>query len=592
MLLSSVMMIVTALSSEKGVVTSVIAFDDSTKVSRGDEGEIILNAVPNYGNTITFEIERPPLHGTLTPPLNQSDHTALVIYRHDGKKGVLEDGFSFRVKSVGRAKSIAYKINIHILPPPALLTFEPQMLNFGAVMVSEKSQKNITITNIGGKKTTGRLLLPKGFTAPEGDGFTLNEDQSTQITISFSPIGVGDVSEEASLLPSLEKEALILKGSGRPRYEISKRAALEWEIKNLSPNSIRINFTGGEGWVMPTETLFSPKQNQIISFQQIEQTEVETKAPEKNTSVSISDGMSTNEIELPQPTRFIPLSVQQISQESLGTALIGSSLPVSFRFHNRSQSTKEIKWSASSASGGGMSEPKLVKLRGGEINDVSFTWIPSLPGAAVLKVSVFEGSKLPQEFFWKATVFAGSITPESSSQPFPIGLPTEQRDEEIPASPTPAEVKPIPPVNEATWGVEVSWLGRQRAFITWNAGSESQSRVSLEEIHLVQSDISNANHISEASKIPTSVRLESVALTGFNQVRKENHEMIKLPELSPGWHLIRLTLNTVGNSTPDASSQLQVMIPQKTSVWNICKMPIGILLLIFLLLFLWGRKWS
>ena len=586
-LLSVVSGVCTAYSKEKDWIRSVIAFDVSTNVVRGGDVEILLTSVPNYGNTVNFEIQALPQHGTISAPVNQSDHSATVIYHHNGTKNSLEDYFSFRASSVGRAKSVAYRATISIHAPPANLVFKPQIFNFGGVIVSETCETYVTISNIGGMKYNGKILLPNQFSAPDGDEIALDEGESKNIRICFTPITEGKISEEACILPSSEERPIMLKGTGLPRYQVEKVDGVSWKIKNLSTNEIRINFSGGEGWTMPSEVPIARKSESTVSFKQNDIEDGETNIVSKDTHVQISDGLSTNVIELPQPKRFAPLSVKQLSPDYLGSFPIGSPIHVAFQFQNRTDSPKYVKWRAMSASGGGMSEAKSMAIEGGSVEKIDWDWMPSLPGEATLRVSVTDGSKSLPELLWKAKMYAGM----SAQNPSPsLGITSALEAQKVDPSPTPIPQpkileNQIPPIDDISWGTERSWMGQQSQFVEWKSPSNSVATVAVEEITLVRPNVTSVSNRAEVASLPPSMKFQLLPLKFVEQRKEDNRRRASMIDLSPGCHLLRVTiLNNHG--APMNSSTIQVQILPNPSFWNSLKMPIGIMALILLGLFL------
>ena len=157
-LAASVMGKQSAPGERNAIVKPTIAIDANVQVRRGGEVEISLNAIPSYGNNETFVIQTPPVHGTLSDPKNCSDHTAKVIYQHDGGKEPLVDAFTFRVKAPGQALSVPATVTIKIVPLPPRLAFKPEVVDFGSVFLAGKGRTNVTLTNLGGTRSTGRLL--------------------------------------------------------------------------------------------------------------------------------------------------------------------------------------------------------------------------------------------------------------------------------------------------------------------------------------------------------------------------------------------------------------------------------------------------
>jgi hypothetical protein len=578
-------------------IKPTIVYDASAEVMRGGDGEITLKAVPNYGNPISFEVIKPPAHGTLSIPKNITDHSAVVSYRHDGSKGSLLDEFSFRGRTLGRAVSAVSKAEIRIIPPSPLITFSPALLDFGDVILSESRTTNVTIANLGGTKATGRMVLPKGFKAPDGDRFSLDGDESVVLEVSFSPMEAGVSSGEANTIPPYKYTTLSLKGVGRPRFEIIKKGPAEYEVINRSSNTIRINFSGGSGWQLPAEKPVPPNGRETISFQQMELDEPEgVQHPDQTNPsiVHISDGLTVIDMDLPAPKRFIPLMVQRGLPEPLVATPFGASIPVSFRLQNRSEFPKKIRWAAVSQSGGGTSGSRSVELGPGEVKEVRYDWVPTLSGEAALKLLVDEGAKKPHELIWKTRVLAASSSmPIVDSNPSPTSSASAEGTNESPP-PLPsqqAETHIIPRLDDLVWRCMNRWFGSPVVLLEWNARTNSTSTTTLEELVMVRSE----DHACQAggdSLVPSAFNMTAIPLNGFKHCLKGGRKTIEISHLSPGWHLLRLTQFAEGNSVPIACSQIQVRLPEKSSWWQAWKVPLGILAIALLLLFLRAHRAS
>jgi hypothetical protein len=580
-------------------IKPTFVYDARGVVMRGGDGEITLKAVPNYGNPISFEVIKPPTHGILSIPKNVTDHSAVVSYRHDGSKGPLNDAFSFRARTIGRAVSAISKAEIRIIPPSPLITFSPALLNFGDVILSESRTTNVSIANLGGTKATGRLVLPKGFTAPDGDRFSLEGDESVVMAVSFSPMEDGLSFGEANTIPSYKNTPLTMKGVGRPRFEIIKKGEAEYEVINRSSNPIRMNFSGGNGWQLPAEKPVPPNGRESIRFQQMELDEAEGLQHPDQTNpsiVHISDGLTSGEVELPAPKRFIPLMVQRVLPDPLLATPFGASIPVSFRVQNRSEFPKKARWSMTSQSGGGSSSSRSLEIGPGEVKETHFDWVPTLPGEAVLKLLVDEGSKKPRELFWKTRVLAASNSlPNATENPLSNSPVTSEGtyDSNPPLPPLQAETRMIPSVDDLLWRCKSQWFGSPVVLLEWNASPTLTTTTTLEELVTVHSE----DHASPGrgdSMMPSAFKMTAIPLNGFKQGprREGDRETIEISQLSPGWHLLRLSQFTEGDSVPLTCSQIQVRVPAKSPWWVAWKVPLGILSIALLMFILRSQRAS
>jgi hypothetical protein len=511
-----------------------------------------------------------------------------VIYHHDGSKDPLLDRFEFRAKAPGQSKSSAATVAVGIIPPPPHLSFDPPSLDFGSTLLSEKSRTNVLIRNLGGSRAAGRLVLPVGFTAPDGSGYHLEEGESASLAIEFSPMEQKEYEARPNCLPSVVMDPLVLRGRGHPRFEVASESETGWKISNLSHSPIRITFEHcGEAapWFLPAETLIPAGSHQSFSAQQLEDEE-RTNAVSTTSGIRITDGLSSSTVELPPSRRFIPLTVKPLTSPSLGSLPIGGSIRVSFSLTNRSDLPKKATWKISSASGGGMDHEEEVNLPGGEAKDLHHDWKPSLPGEAELKLVVEEGRKTRHELLWNATIARG-VPPDPGTQTREGEPPPPEMAgrESIPlnqASASPQDGTPLPPVDDAHWGVSSPWLGRPTAFLKWKAKVDDALRMSVEEVVLVPE---GKNSAFSQSGTPPAVTNAVIPVKAVPLSKEGEMTVMVLPDLSPGWHLILLS-RTTPEGNPEAQSRLQMIIPPKPSWWSLVKMPISIiaiLLLIFLL---------
>jgi hypothetical protein len=574
------------------VIRPTFVRDTKVSVPRGGEVEITLQAIPSYGNDVTFEIVTTPGHGTLSNLNNSSDHTATVIYHHDGSKDPLLDRFDFRAKAPGQSKSSAATVAVGIIPPPPHLSFDPPSLDFGSTLLSEKSRTNVVIKNLGGSRAAGRLVLPVGFTAPDGSVFHLEEGESASLAIEFSPLEQKEYEAWPNCLPSVVMDPLVLRGRGHPRFKVASESETGWKISNLSRSPIRITFEhcgDAAPWFLPAETLIPAGSQQSFSAQQVEDEE-RTNAVSKTSGIRITDGLSSSTVELPPSRRFIPLTVKPLTSPSLGSLPIGGTIRVSFSLTNRSDLLKKATWKISSVSGGGMDHEEEVNLPGGESKDFHHDWKPSLPGEAELKLVVEEGRKTRHELLWNATIAHG-VPPDPGTQnregepppPEMIGresIPLNQ------AAASPRDGTPLPPVDDAHWGVSSPWFGRPMAFLKWKAKVDDASRMSVEEVVLVPA---GKNSAFSQSGTPPAVTNAVIPVKAVPLHKEGEMTVMVLPDLSPGWHLILLS-RTTPEGNPEAQSRLQMIIPPKPSWWSLVKMPISIMAILLLIFLLRGLR--
>ena len=554
--------------SEKGV-DPTIACDLRSDVKRGGSVDLVLEAIPNFGNVITFEIQSRPLHGTLSNPAQLTDHSAKVTYRHDGSKDPKDDSFTFRAATAGRAKSSPATVNLAILPPPARLECDPSSLDFGEVFLSEKKQMMVKVTNKGGATARGRMILPVGFTAPAADGVTLGENESVDVMLEFSPMEEKQFSEPVSFASSQQKSLLLLKGGGRSRFHAEKTSSASCELINLSTSPIVISFTGGDGWEMPQGVQLPAGSRKAITFQPLPGMGSGV-ALAKSSNLHLSDGLSSVEMELPSADSIAPVTVERVSSESLGNIPSGSIQRIAFRLSNRSDGSKKLRWSLSSSSGGGSTMPTAAELAPDESREFLFDWRPARLGKARLILSVAEGSRI-QDVAWNALIVA-PFTPKPDFA-MQVKEPAES-SEEHPTMEHP-EAATIPPVAGAAWEIKTPWFGASRILMSWPLVGKESGSMELEENHVVM--LSNA----PVPPVTTALRIEPVQFHDLKKSIQGRREVVLLPPLLEGWHLILLSkLSPTGQT--EEFSQFQIEVPHTASLWVRMRWPMGILLLVSL----------
>jgi len=564
----------------------------TAKVSRGNDIEINLDAIPSFGNQMTFQVQNPPLHGALSGLRATSDHTATVIYRHDGSKAPLTDEFTFRAQGKGQSMSESAHCTISIIPPPALISYDPPSLDFGALMISMKKQQNVTIVNRGGETAEGRIILPQGFAAPLGDRYRLDEGQSNSIAIEFDPMEERAYDGLATTQPSCEKSALQLHGVGISRFELKNVIPTEWEVRNLCEVPIRISCTGGEGWNLPSETSLPPHESRRLIFQQSDEGGGTKNSIASNAAVHLSDGLSDREISLPPLIRFTPIVLYSVTPSDLGRIPIGGTAQVSFTLINRSEYPKHLTWQITSQSGGGADEPEVVDLNGGESREIRYDWKPSLPGDSVIRLTVSEGKSLKQvkstgpELLWKATVLpsAPSTTSSDANQRVKEGQEAPLDEPQV-SAPIDAKVISVPQVSGGSSVVLSSWMGTPSVILRWDATEVDPSCFKVEEEQLILMEPIAIHNQDQGVFQPPKTK-EAIIPYDVSLAKKRGNQLVlKLPRLSPGWHHLVLSQfsKDVGLA---ARSQFQIQVPQRSSWWTLLKMPLCVVLIsaLFLLL--------
>lgn len=583
-------------ASEKGMGTVSPTFvrDSKTKVPRGGEVTVTLAAIPSYGNTETFEIMAHPLHGTLSNLKNTSDHTATVIYHHDGSKAPLQDLFSFRAKAPGQALSSPAKAIVRIIPPPPLLVFEPRELDFGRVILSGKRVTNVLLTNLGGERAVGRIVFPSGFSSTNGGGYSLAEGESAMVPVEFSPMEARVYEDKITCLPPVETQALVLRGNGVSRFAVTLAGTDAWNVRNLSSNAIRVSFlptAGCAGWLMPPETVLTSASGKVFTFLQEDDDESRdtSSGASEGSKVRVSDGLTESILELPPARRFIPLTVQAITPSVMGTLPLGGSATLSFSLLNRSDLPKCAFWKVTSALGGGMQETSPLELGGGESKEIHYNWTPSLPGEGLVRLVVEEEKKTSHTLLWKALVSrSNDVAPASrimSQKAVPAGDGGAAGEEAHapPVNPSPALQSTVPAVDGVAVEAVKNRFGFPGVVARWNVPPGSISKTRIQECLLVPGEeaIATPGPLSRNSS-SMMVKLQDLnqQSLGSDSARKG----VLITGLGEGWHLIVISQTTAGGDLK-AQSQVHVLVPRNPTLWGLVKMPLGILAMILLILF-------
>ena len=572
-------------------IKPTFARDAVARVSRGGEVEITLDAIPSYGNAITFQIQNPPIHGTLSGLHGTSDHTASVTYHHDGSKSPLADTFTFRAQATGQSVSETCLGTITIVPPRASLVFDPPSLDFGELTLPEKRQTKVTIINRGGTIAEGRLVLPKGFSAPLAERYRLGEGESNIVAIEFDPMEEREYRGPVVTLPSCEIMPLELHGVGVARFEVTKHSPSEWRIKNLTDTPLKISYTGGEGWILPKETTLPPNDSRIVAFQQAEAEEGgggATNPVSSNSVVHLSDGLSDRDLELPPPTRFLPTVVQAVTPSALGNVPIGATVQIAWTIINRSEFPKHLTWQLVSPSGGGSDAAVPLDLKGGESREISYGWKPALPGDATITATVSEGRSTHQELIWKARVMTGTGADTSltfdTNHAATNGEQSENEQPQVSSAPSaaPANFKPIPSVDGIGYEVKAPCWGGAWVVLKWNGNEADLSRFKIEEQQLV---FLGPLNINKETFQPPKTKLVVTPVDTSTAKQEDDHLQLKLQALPPGWHHLVLSQFSK-EGLLEAQTQFQIRMPAKLSLWERMKIPVGILVISFLLFYL------
>ena len=560
----------------------LIAKDASVKVNRGGVADIEIAAIPNFRNQVTFEIIKPPAHGIIGHCRPSGDHTAAVSYRHDGSRDPLIDSFSFRVKSQGKSPSSPAVCTIRIISPPPVLVLSPETLDFGRGFPGTVLRADLMVRNIGGRKAEGRLVLPAGIIATKGERFRLEEGESHNIPLEFSPASENSYQAGITANPAFGSHEVRVRGCGKSRFEVLEKSHSSIEIHNLFPRKITLEINGTEGWEIPKSLVLNGGEVCTIALKPAPVSRKEEQAYSRN--MKVTDGFTVREIPLPEPPRYVAPIVEIEGPPISDSLEVGVGTSISFHVINPGEIPKGISWNARSDNGGDQIRNDVF-LKPGELSHLSYRWIPTLPGDAILSLSFVEEGVEVAHLDWKAHVGTHknerkAKAPESTnvSIPEPLAIPkSDTPSEKFRGSPA------IPPVLGLTVEVGNSWFLSPRVFLRWDGEFRADSTSIEELVAELPLSLNPGKVCDEGARVnPTlkSLRLDSLRLRTSGRTTR-----CEIKNLSPGWHVCRIALGPV--ETPVASSQFAVMIPPMQWSKTIYRV-IGFLLLVCLIL-LWQR---
>ena len=297
--------ITTTTKQNHHTVNATLATDVHATVTCGNAVKIELNAVPCYGTPIAFQIIKSPEYGTVTPPERIDDHTVVVTYRSGDFGESSHDSFLFRVKAPGRPASIAYSADIKILSAPERVSLNPKVMDFGSVMLSQKKQMTLLVSNEGRSRVRGRLVLPLGFTTLGDTMFDLTMGQSIKIPLEFAPQEPKIYASTLTSLPEIEGLNLEMRGVALSRFEVTKRDSKSCEVKNISDAPLMISFSGGAGLIMPRDEVLPPSGKKAFEFQRRSSNSSKESHVSRHDSpvqIFLSDGLSRIDLEVSPPS--------------------------------------------------------------------------------------------------------------------------------------------------------------------------------------------------------------------------------------------------------------------------------------------------
>ncbi len=165
---------------------------------KGHEVKFTIGAQTNVqGMAVEFLVRTRPTAGKILILHNRERRdTATVIYSADPNSAATMDSFTFAARYPGGKYSNPMRVDIKIADASALLMVSPQKVDFGELMVGQKVEKKITLSNRGNAPSTHRLDLfaPWKLISPKNGMISLNPGQSIELKIAYEPIIEGEAS--------------------------------------------------------------------------------------------------------------------------------------------------------------------------------------------------------------------------------------------------------------------------------------------------------------------------------------------------------------------------------------------------------------
>ena len=213
--------------SKKGLWKPPIAVATNVSVWRGDSLNITLRGFQG-NNPVTYEIARPPRHGSLSSLVQPDpDRVSLstdgsVTYTHDNSDESTEDNFTFRARAArGGGVSAPATIRITIMDRPPVLA-APAVLDFEAA-AGETMTRSLGLTNVGGDVLQIDFQAKPPFEVLGAGFLELPRGASTNIQVRYAPTIAGDEVREA-IRPGLNDSTgsqIVLRGRSVAPFEVT-----------------------------------------------------------------------------------------------------------------------------------------------------------------------------------------------------------------------------------------------------------------------------------------------------------------------------------------------------------------------------------
>ena len=196
----------------------------SASVIRGQEVEIILQAVTSTRKQVIFLLRSQPQVGTVRGPFPMSRDgifdRAKLIYSSPADTGATADLFHFAARLEGGVISAPETITVQLLDAMPELEL-PASLSFGDVTIGESVEKTVTVKNTGTATYDNIPSLPSPwYAAVPGEKFRVPAGGSADFRVLFAPTASGQQRARFSLGGDGAKSFTIFDGTGLAPFTV------------------------------------------------------------------------------------------------------------------------------------------------------------------------------------------------------------------------------------------------------------------------------------------------------------------------------------------------------------------------------------
>ncbi|MEN9469276.1 MAG: hypothetical protein RL630_1009 [Verrucomicrobiota bacterium] len=375
-----------------------IGRDIEVSVNRGGECQLVLHGIAMPKNSVEFQIQKSPSHGSLGSPRRIDKDTEVYPYKHNGKAGHDRDVVHFKIKTGPEHAWGRLVAKIWIHEPPTRFVVEPEALDFGQVFIGENKALALKISNAGGGVLKGVVELSAPWSIEGGSTFELSEGQQRELQVVFSPKSADEQKGRLEInLGTAARAAVALRGSGEYRFEMPERVSspdragavsISVPVRNRSaaPLALRV---AAEPPLRAQAALDLPVGGTANFTLELEKGHYSSKVGR----VVVSDGLVDRElsVELPPPPALLEWEAGPVID--LGKIPFRNIPEIEAGLKNHGATTATV--TLSDGFGGlvlAPSQARSFQLRSGETALVKLVWkLPEQSGEATAKLIAQDG---------------------------------------------------------------------------------------------------------------------------------------------------------------------------------------------------------